>query len=46
MAESFKQGTQDGKTERDPWLWTEAVDLEHTEWCRKNDINPTSVRSI
>lgn len=28
------------------WSWTEEVEEEHATWCRKHDINPTSVRSI
>lgn len=28
------------------WSWTEELEEEHGKWCRDNDINPTSVRSI
>lgn len=28
------------------WHWTEEMEEDHASWCRKNDINPTSVRSI
>lgn len=30
----------------DPWHWTEETDEEHVAWCKANDVNPTSMRSI
>jgi HrpA-like RNA helicase len=28
------------------WSWTQETEDLHTEWCRKHEINPTSVRAI
>jgi hypothetical protein len=30
----------------DVWKWTPSLEEKHSEWCRKHEINPTSVRSI
>lgn len=31
---------------RNPWKWTAKTEMEHMTWCRLNDLNPTSMRSV
>jgi len=31
---------------RNPWKWTVNTEMEHMNWCRENDLNPTSMRSV
>lgn len=44
-SEQFSNGNGDLRS-RDTWKWTGETELEHIEWCKNNDVNPTSMRSV
>ena len=42
----FAESSRVTNTTNDPWKWTAEVDAEHIDWCKANDVNPTSMRSV